>query len=531
MFIVKKILVILLAFVLCFAGCSGNEKTDFICGIVEGNIYKNELFDVAFEIPENWEAKAPDFSENKEGFIDDWSFEEKGGIGSFDICSACIMDIKNVKDAYEYMFNFVNDIYGEAIVEKRVETVVIDGEEKDFVLLKLEEDGFECYVGVLEKFAVYEDENWFMWESFLFENEEKVIDAIETVTSGKVKTEEIVHEQIEDEIKEKITPACGTFENNIFKNETFGIGFVVPEDWQYYEPEGYLNEDTEHFWDWEFEAQQGFDGLSLFYMKFSEDDGVTEEMMISLGTDMDFEEHWIDNVTIDGKEKKCVFGRSSLKYTLYIPKIIRDKTGGWACAIRLTSDSKDTLFEYAERLSWDVENIEKLADKINKAYEFDFVAGKLIDGKICNETTEICFTTPEGWKYIPEEELYRENNASGFFQDIYCIGEGVETITIDYQKYNYFGGKARTKESIFAIRAYEDDNKYGITLVSEEMGTVEHCGMEIPIKEEVYDFGKDMVHCVTMFVEKDAYAVLIFIAYEEDCSLEEFLPYIDLEYK
>ena len=69
----KKIFAVLLAFVLCFAGCSGNEKTDFICGIVEGNIYKNELFDVAFEIPENWEAKAPDFSENKEGFIDDWS--------------------------------------------------------------------------------------------------------------------------------------------------------------------------------------------------------------------------------------------------------------------------------------------------------------------------------------------------------------------------------------------------------------------------------------------------------------------------
>ena len=54
MFIVKKILVILLAFVLCFAGCS--EEKVFVPerGAVENGVYKNSAFGISFEAEPDW---------------------------------------------------------------------------------------------------------------------------------------------------------------------------------------------------------------------------------------------------------------------------------------------------------------------------------------------------------------------------------------------------------------------------------------------------------------------------------------------
>ena len=529
----KKIVLFVLALVLCFSGCTQKreeeigQKAKILCGTVEENVYKNELFGISFEIPENWEEEEPDPSEDSRVFMDDWYFGEKDGMGSLDMYMGYMTEVTTEEETFEYIYNLTDEIYGEAIVEKTAETVVIDEKEKNFVLIHAIDGDFECYIGVLGTVAEYEDENWLMWSCFLFETEEKVISAIETVFSGTVKTQA---EESEEKPVEKIIPAGGNFDGKIFENEVFGLGFVVPSLWECEPPEKLPTEETESFWDWDFYSPYGYGGFKVMYKSFTNEIEVTHEEMVELGTRMDFEESRIDTVFVDGKETDCVFGKSGGEYSLYIPKIIRDSEGGWAYAVLITGESEEILLEYAERLTFDVENIKELERKVNKDYEFNFVPGKLKNGKFCNEFTGICFTTPKGWEYVPEEELYRENDEYGYFEDVYCVGKGVDTVLINYNKYNTYGGKAAAKENLFSQRWYLDDNEYGIVFVSEEINIIEHCGKEISQKREVYDFGEGMVYFDTFFVEKDKYAIVITTASTDENGFKEMLSYIDLNY-
>ena len=522
----KKLFLFLFVFLFCFSGCSQkteteiSKKTEFFCGIVEENVYSNKLFGINFEIPENWETIAPDISENSLAFIDDWSFEEKGNIGSTEMYITHMTKGKTDEDVFEYIYNFVDEIYGDTIVEKNVKTIMVGEEERDFVLIHAIDGDFECYIGVFGRIALYDDENWLLWTSALFETEEKVINAIEILTSGKIK-------------REKIVPSCGEFDGRFFKNESFGIGFVVPKDWIYEEPETLPYEKTESFYDGSFYSSYGFGGLCFLYKYFYDieitEKGLLEIAIKSLDFDTDSDEFQISAVKISGNEQDCLFGCSEGKYSVYIPKIVEngDETG-WACMIIFTGDSYEALLEYIGRLTWDIENLENIEAEINKDYDFDFIPGKIENNIFRNDFTGVTFTAPENSEYEPDEELFNENNEYGFFEDFYCIGDLFD-VSLYYQKYNYFGGKAATLGNTFALTFYDEDNKYGFVLLSEEIEKMNYCGYEIYIETEIYDTGKKEIYLYNVIVEKETYIIVFTMIYFENQSSEELLSYIHLD--
>ena len=524
----KRALTILLALVLCFSGCSiydeetVSEKAAVFCGTVEENVYKNEMFDISFEIPEDWNAIEPETSENNMAYFKDWTFEEKEGFGSVEMCLGYCPSLETKEDAFDYIFNFVDDVYGESIVEKKTETLFIGDEEKNVVLLELKEGSFECYVGVIEKLAFYEDESWLYWGFVLFETEKEVKNAIEIITSGEFK-------------KEIIVPAIGTYDGDVFVNEAFGIGFVVPKDWYYAEPEMVPYEKTEKFYDWEFYASYGYGGIRLYYMKFTEDIDIQKEKLIEVSTGTAtgegefFEERKITTVMIDGKEELCAFGYSEDSAVVFIPKVLEDDDGGWVCGILLTANSEDELFEYIEKLTFDVEKTKEMAKEIEAEYDFEFVPGTLNGNTYYNEFSGISFETPKGWEYDPEENCYRDYEGDGYFEEFSCSDGMFLEIDVIYQKYNYYGGKAATFENFNAIRWYEDDNKYGAKFVSETIETIEHCGKELVCEKEVYTLNGYTIYFDTLFLEKENYYVIIYLTYEGEDMLYDLLSYINID--
>ena len=50
----KKLFAVLLAFVLCFAGCSAEKEFVPERGTVENGIYKNSAFGISFSADESW---------------------------------------------------------------------------------------------------------------------------------------------------------------------------------------------------------------------------------------------------------------------------------------------------------------------------------------------------------------------------------------------------------------------------------------------------------------------------------------------
>lgn len=197
----KKLFVILLALMLCFAGCSGEDEFVPERGKVENGIYKNSAFGISFSADESWyyftdseiaetmgftaeELLSEDYAnvlEEVEMIHDMYCVSESGATVNVNyentglVYGGIIDEETYVEVASEQLEAQVGG--GIGLARNEIGTVEISGKEVPCLFVELELSGTKIY----EVIAVKKVENWVgvitcasLWEEELSEIIEKI---------------------------------------------------------------------------------------------------------------------------------------------------------------------------------------------------------------------------------------------------------------------------------------------------------------------------------------------------------------------
>ncbi len=535
----KKLIALLLAAVmlLSFAACS--EEAPLITtkgmedllepGIVENGFYINKTFGVGFEIPDGWEAEKEDPSGNTSDFMDDWSFYFQNGFGSLDILAIRLADEKiPEEETLSYISEYAEKSYKQSMTEIKTATATIDGEEKEFVLVRCQSDGSTHFLGVTGKTLFAEGKTFLLWMCFLAESEETIVHYMEYLTfdpENLGKPIERTEEQGKTEDRKRIYPAIGAIENGFFKNDAFNVGFKLPASWTAYYPEEEPKGDTENFDDYFFCHPTKNEYLRIFYfLAPKENFSALEAIQLVLDSDF-FSEYEIINVTIDGKEEKALwypFESDGIQYyRLYVPKVIKTFGGTWICSFMFTSEDGEKVKEYSENATFDAENYVNINPSESG---FEFEHSELFANLCRNKSTGISVKIPTGWTVkIHDTGTYYD----GYFMDFEINDSYICNACVEYQSYGFYG-KEETIES-YLDSSYSNFGDF--SLISREIYEMEYDGQELTVKTEILGINEDRFSQHDVIKICDEYLICFSMLLDDSMTLEEMLSYINFNYK
>ncbi len=198
----KKLFVILIAFVLCFAGCSAEEEFVPERGSVENYIYENPSFGIKFEADDEWYYLTDEEIANEIGTAQDELFTEEflenmvdtGVI--YDMYCVNLATGATVSGTFEnagifYGEDFdentylemsqvqINEQLGEIkIWRNEIGTVEVSGKEVPCIFVEIESSGAKVY----EIMVVKKVESWVSIFTFASISEEDLFESLERLT-------------------------------------------------------------------------------------------------------------------------------------------------------------------------------------------------------------------------------------------------------------------------------------------------------------------------------------------------------------